>query len=183
MIFEAFAQKELQWLPELGIGYYPLVEIVYNGAYEDDFVDEYKYLVNKYTKSDVLVIGIGSGDFILNRENTYGYDNDSATVDWLISRKLYRHPFKGANSVAFWNSLQKIQDPRLHLSGAKEYVFMSCPIFNDINEILESDNYREHRDCWYWTKDGLLTFMNAFGFEIVEANIKDKNGTFVFKKY
>ena len=183
MIFESFAQKQLQWLPELGIGYYPSREIVYNDAYDESFVDDNVYLVNKYTKSDLLDIGIGTGAFVHARENTYGYDSDPLTVEWLVQRKLYRHPFKGANSVSFWNSLQKIQDPRLHLSGAKEYVFVSCPIFHDAEEILNSDRYLQQKDCWYWTKEGLITFVDAFGFEVIETNIENNFGTFVFKKY
>lgn len=185
MIFETFAENEFRWLPELGIGYFPLKEIVYNDAYDDvDYVNDLIGLVNKHTRSDVLCIGVGNGDFITKRENTYGYDINSFAVDWLIQRKLYRHPFKGANSVVFWDSLQKTQDPRLHLSGAKEYVFVSCPIFNDSEEILNSDRYKSKKDCWYFTREGLLTFMDAFGFQPIEINVNKENiGTFVFKKY
>jgi hypothetical protein len=72
MIFESFADRQLQWLPELGIGYYLSRDIVYNDVYDETFVDDNVYLVNRYTKSDVLDIGIGSGAFVYARENTYG---------------------------------------------------------------------------------------------------------------
>lgn len=174
MIFETFAEKELRWLPELGIGFYQFPQMVYN----DDYSNENKIdLVNSYTKLDVLDIGIGNTDFIKHRENTYGYDITNLISDWLVQSKLYRHPFKGANSVTFWNTLQKIQDPRLHLSGAKEYVFISCPIYKNV----ESINHRQ--DFWYFTFNGLLTFMDAFGFEAVESKISHDIGIFVFKKY
>lgn len=174
MIFETFAEKELRWLPDLGIGFYQFPKIVYN---ESLFPDEKRGLVDSYTKLDVLDIGIGDIDFIKYRENTYGYDLTGESSDWLIQSKLYRHPFKGANSVTFWNTLQKIQDPRLHLSGAKEYVFISCPIYKSIDDI------KSHDDYWYFTSDGLLTFMDAFGFEVIESTIGHEIGVFVFKKY
>jgi len=200
MIFETFAQNNLQWLPEVGIGYYPVRDMVYN----EDYFAKYQMmadteiglrlnqaridLVNKYTKLDVLDIGIGSGAFVIGRENTYGYDINKSAVEWLIERKLYRHPFKGANSLTFWDSLEHIHDPRLHLSGAKEYVFISAPIYIDSEHIKKSKHFRKDEHCWYWTHDGLVTFMDAFEFELVESNNmesligREDIETFVFKR-
>jgi hypothetical protein len=200
MIFETFAQDNLQWLPEVGIGYYPVRDMVYN----EDYFAKYQMmadteiglrlnaaridLVNKYTKLDVLDIGIGSGAFVIGRENTYGYDINKSAVEWLIERKLYRHPFKGANSLTFWDSLEHIHDPRLHLSGVKEYVFISAPIYIDSEHIKKSKHFRKDEHCWYWTHDGLVTFMDAFEFELVESNNmesligREDIETFVFKR-
>lgn len=201
MIFETFAQNELQWLPEIGIGYYPVKDAPYDEYYFQKYIIMAETeiglklnqaridLVNKYTKLDVLDIGIGSGAFVEGRNNTYGYDINPAATKWLIERNWYRHPFKGANSLTFWDSLEHIHDPRLHLSGAKEYVFISCPIYQDAEHIKRSKHFRKDEHCWYWTKDGLCTFMDAFGFELVEYNDMESKigrediGTFVFKKY
>ncbi len=38
MIFETFAQNELQWLPELGIGYYPVKDMPYDADYFNKYV-------------------------------------------------------------------------------------------------------------------------------------------------
>ena len=201
MIFETFAQDELQWLPELGIGYYPVKAMPYDADYFNKYVmmadTEIGHklnqaridLVNKYTKLDVLDIGIGSGIFVESRENTYGFDINPIAVDWLIERNFYRHPFRGANSLTFWDSLEHIHDPRLHLSGAKEYVFVSCPIYEDAEHIKRSKHFRKDEHCWYWTIQGLVTFMGAFGFEVQEINWMETElgrediGTFVFKRY
>lgn len=174
MLFELFSEKELRWLPSIGIGFYQFPQIVYNGNYS---AEEKVDLVNSYTKLDVLDIGIDNANFVQSRENTYGYDITNSSPEWLIQRRLYRHPFKGANSVTFWNTLQKIQDPRLHLSGAKEYVFISCPIYKSIYDV------KNYNDYWYFTFEGLLTFMDAFGFEVIESTISHEIGVFVFKKY
>lgn len=201
MIFETFAAEELQWLPELGIGYYPVKAM----PYDEDYFAKYEImaetdigiklnearvdLVNKYTKLDVLDIGIGCGTFVKSRENTFGFDINPFGVKWLIERHLYRHPFKGANSLTFWDSLEHIHDPRLHLAGAKEYVFVSCPIYDDAEHIKRSKHFRKDEHCWYWTMQGLITFMDAFGFEVQEVNWMEKEigrediGTFVFKRY
>jgi SAM-dependent methyltransferase len=200
MIFESFADGELNWLPEIGIGYYPVKDAPYN----EDYFAKYQVmaeteigialnqarldLVNKYTKLDVLDIGIGSGAFVQARENSYGFDINPYAVDWLIERGLYRHPFRGANSLTFWDSLEHIHDPRMHLQNAKEYVFVSCPIYRDAEHIKASKHFRKDEHCWYWTHDGLLIFMFAFGFELIEHNTMESDlgrediGTFVFKR-
>ena len=180
MLFELFSEKELRWLPSIGIGFYQFPQIVYNGNYS---AEEKVDLVNSYTKLDVLDIGIDNANFVQSRENTYGYDITNSSPEWLIQRRLYRHPFKGANSVTFWNTLQKIQDPRLHLSGAREYVFITCPIYRDVEHVINSEQFSRHEDFWYFTFNGLLTFMDAFGFEVIESKISHDIGVFVFKKY
>lgn len=201
IIFEELSRGCLQWLPEYGIGYYPVGEIVYN---EDSFakhqlLEEYDCrkvlneervrLVNQHTKLDVLDIGIGGGAFVLEREQTFGFDHDPAATDWLIQRKLYRHPFRGANSLTFWDSLQSIHDPRLYMSGAKEYLFISTPIYENADQawfdIVDRSREAKVTQCWFWTYEGLILFMSAFGFEMVEAvNLKEsgRSKTFVFKR-
>jgi hypothetical protein len=200
MIFGQFALGQLNWLPELGIGYFPVTESPYDEAYFDRIQANSGtniglglnrarvHLVNKYTKDEVLDIGIGSGLFVASRKNTVGYDINQKAIDWLIERKKYRHPFKGANSLTFWDSLEHIHDPTLHLQGAREYVFVSIPIFEDAAHILRSKHYRKDEHCWYFTTDGICRFMNYFGFELVEFNRMESDigrediGTFVFKR-
>jgi hypothetical protein len=202
IIFDEIARGCLKWLPEYGIGYYPAGEIVYNedSFYKHQIIDQSDFahsliiarvdLVNKYTKLDVLDIGIRSGNFVAARENTFGYDQNEFATNWLIDRKLYRHPFRGANSLTFWNSLELIHDPRLHLSGAREYVFVSAEMYEDGNHASFSmiGRGRDRGQCWYWTVEGLILFMSAFGFEAVEKlRLKtdfglDGSTTFVFKR-
>jgi hypothetical protein len=199
-VFGNFAENHLQWLPELGIGYYPVTAMPYDAEYFARY-QAMKYteiglklnvarinLVNKYTQADVLDIGIGNGAFVESRENTCGHDINPHAVEWLVNNKRYRHPFRGASSLTFWDSLEHIHNPTLIMQGAREYVFVSCPIYKSLDHLLTSKHYRKDEHCHYWTHQGLLTFMDYFGFECVEHNSMESDlgrediGTYVFKR-
>lgn len=199
-MFQNFASTTLNWLPQCGIGYFPVVEQPYDKAYFDKYQDMEETpiglalnkarvdLVNKYTDKEVLDIGIGCGSFVKARPNTYGHDINPYGIEWLIQQDKFRSPLKGANSLTFWDSLEHIHDPTLHMHGAKEYVFISCPIYKDADHILKSKHFRPDEHCWYWTHDGLQIFMWSFGFVLVEHNQMESEigrediGTFVFKR-
>jgi hypothetical protein len=199
-IFDQFSTNRLQWLPELGIGWYPVKESPYDAAYFEKYqlmadtemgrqlTQARVALVNKYTDGQVLDIGIGSGQFVEARPCTWGYDINPVAVEWLAERKRYRHPFRGADALTFWDSLEHIHNPELLLQGAREYVFVSCPIYDNVMHILRSKHYRPDEHCWYWTVHGLFAFMSNFGFEPVEMNRmesaigREDIGTFVFKR-
>jgi hypothetical protein len=199
-MFDRFAADRLQWLPEVGIGYFPVKESPYDEAYFERYqqleateigkkLNEARIaLVNKYTEHSVLDIGIGSGIFVSSRPNTFGFDINPAALNWLMQRGWYRHPFRGADGVTFWDSLEHIHNPQMYLEGAKRFVFVSCPIYRDAAHILTSKHYRKDEHCWYWTAEGLVRFMNYFGFECIESNDMESQigrediGTFVFKR-
>ena len=132
-------------------------------------------------------IGIGSGAF-LQRWNTYGYDINPKAIEYLIDNKLYRHPFKGGHGITFWDSLEHIHDPTMIIQGAKEYIFVSMPIYDDSNHILRSKHFRKDEHCWYFTENGLIMFMQYYGFECIEVNDMETQigrediKTFVFKR-
>jgi len=75
------------------------------------------------------------------------------------------------------------------LQGAKEFVFVSCPIYDDVEHVLRSKHFKPDEHCWYWTIKGLTTFMRIFGFEVQEINWmeteigRESIATFVFKRY
>ena len=199
-IFEQFSRAHLQWLPELGIGFYPVESMPYDAAYFAKYQEMAQTemgqqltaarvaLVNKYTDGKVLDIGIGSGAFVEARPYTWGYDVNPTGINWLMERKRYRHPLRGADALTFWDSLEHIHDPAMILQGAKEYVFVSCPIYDNVMHILRSKHYRPTEHVWYWTVHGLFEFMSRYGFEPVEMNRmetalgREDIGTFVFKR-
>jgi hypothetical protein len=65
---------------------------------------------------------------------------------------------------------------------------VSCPIYENSEHILRSKHFRKDEHCWYWTEQGLITFMRHYGFEVVESNRMESDigrediGTFVFKR-
>jgi len=199
-MFSQFAQGQLQWLPEIGIGYYPVTDAPYDAAYFEKYQQmsgtnigltlnaARVKLVNKYTRGEVLDIGIGSGVFLGRKNPTFGYDINPVAVEWLKKNRLYREPWEGAESMTFWDSLEHIHDPTPYLQGCRTYAFVSCPIYESAEHILCSKHYRKDEHCWYWTEEGLCRFMSYFGFELVEHNLMETEigrediGTFVFKR-
>lgn len=199
-LYNEIAKSQLSWLPNLGIGYYPVVANPYDDAYFQAYnaIKETPIglalnkartdLVNRYCNGSVLDIGIGNGAFVEGRENSFGYDINPVAVQWLIDNTKYRHPFKGADALTFWDSLEHIHNPTLMLQGAKEFVFISCPIYDDVDHVLRSKHFKPDEHCWYWTAEGLVKFLEPFGFQIQEVNWMETEigrediGTFVFKR-
>jgi hypothetical protein len=199
-ILTEITANSLQWMPELGIGYYPVTESPYDADYFERYQgmadtkigkalnDARLALVAKYENGTVLDIGIGSGAFVESRPKTWGYDINPVALQWLFERKRYRHPFRGADSVTFWDSLEHIHNPSLVLAAAKRFVFVSCPIYNGLDHLLGSRHYRKDEHCWYWTTAGLIEFMGRFGFGLLEMNRMESEigrediGSFVFKR-
>jgi hypothetical protein len=200
MLIDRFAKSELIWLPEQGIGYFPVTESPYDAEYFERIQKNSGTniglalnaarvkLVNEYTRGEVLDIGIGSGAFLARKNPTFGYDINPVAVEWLRKHRLYREPWAGADSMTFWDSLEHIHDPTEYLMGCREYAFVSCPIYQNAEHILRSKHFRKDEHCWYWTEEGICRFMAYFSFELVEYNDMETQigrediGTFVFKR-
>lgn len=200
MILDDLQNNELAWFAEQGIGYYPVRAMPYDEAYFKNYqritdteigrkLNQARIeLVNKYTDKDVIDIGIGSGVFCKERPNTKGFDINPSAVDWLLENKLYRHPFKGAHGFTFWDSIEHIHNPENTLQFAHEYVFISTPIYNNLDHVLKSKHFKKNEHCWYFTVEGMCIFMNYYGFEVQEVNWQETEigrediASFVFKR-
>lgn len=206
--FRKQMENTLIWLPEKEVGYYP----VKNGHYGDDYFDKYVgyekteigralnefrvNLVNSYIlKGPVLDIGVGCGTFIKLRRNTAGYDINEKAIAWLKERKLFFNPYKGEQSldmfrgITFFDSLEHIEDPGFLLEKVdKQYVFVSIPVFKDLEHILASKHFRKDEHYYYFTAESFIKYMTLLGFKLLEKrNDETKCGredilTFVFKK-
>lgn len=96
-------------------------------------------LVEKYSKQDILDVGIGSGEFIKKSvRKVYGFDINPKAVEWLNERNLYINPYLGIphniDCLTFWDSLEHIREPWniLNRVGNEMYVMVSMPIFDDL---------------------------------------------------
>lgn len=176
--------NELVWLPEQGIGYYPVEEF----PYDQDYFDKYQSyvdtgigmainhdrvsLVKFYTEQNIVDVGIGSGVFVETfGEKASGFDVNPAGIKWLKDRELYCDvTTEEVDSMCFWDSLEHIKDPTQTLDNIRQYAFISTPIYNDVDHILRSRHFRKDEHCWYWTKKGLILWMKNFGFDFVESN-------------
>lgn len=185
--FNALLSASLCWLPEHGIGWYP----VHETRYDADYFEKYRQyedtelgqqilqarldLVARHYRGCVLDVGIGSGQFVAARQNTYGYDVNPAGVAWLRARNryvdLYVSPDAGwSPALTFWDSLEHIPDPGAAVARAARWVFASLPIFDDAAHVLRSRHFRRDEHYWYFTRDGFVDWMAAQGFVVREEN-------------
>ena len=200
MLKDDLIKDRLIWLQELGIGYYPVKETPYDDAYFKKYqemantnigmaLNEARVnLVNKYTKDEVIDVGIGCGTFIDARDNTNGYDINPAGVKWLEANNKYKNPYLGCDHATFWDSLEHIESPDVILNAIREYVFVSIPIFISNAHVLLSKHYRKDEHYWYFTDSGFKYFMDINGFDLIESNKMESLlgreciGTYVFRK-
>ena len=193
-------KEKLLWLRDYGLGYYPVEEAPYDEAYwfkyqKMEMTDIGKALnkarldmVNKYQWESLIDIGIGSGAFIRELPNAYGFDINPKAIEWLKGVGKYKEP-EPIDAMTFWDSLEHIHNPTQLLDNIKKIVFISTPIYDDKDHVLRSKHFRPDEHCWYFTKDGLIDFMANFGFYMVEYSDietelgREDIGSFVFKRY
>jgi len=183
----------LIWLPELGIGYFPVHNNPRN-PYDDKYFDKYaRYenteigkrlnkfrvdLVNRYTKGLVLDIGIGCGSFIKQRGNCLGYDICLKSVRLLKKEGLFYSPYnngnnletKGIEGITFFDSLEHIKHPERILNKVnRQFVFISLPTFKGVEHLLKSRHYKKDEHRYYFTQDSLAKYMKYYGFSLIEV--------------
>jgi len=138
----------------------------------------------------VLDVGVGSGEFVRKRPNTWGFDVNPVAEAWLRERKLWRPHLKGFTAYTFWDVIEHIEDPFESFKQIAEgsYLFTCLPIMSDLNRIRESRHYRPGEHLYYWTEAGFIEWMGHYGFDHVttekfeiEAG-RDSIFTFVFKR-
>ena len=192
------ASKRLQWLPELGIGWYPvdIERAPYDGAYweryramdQTDMACELtrqridlvvKHLprigdreVPPFDRPLCVDVGIGGGRFMMQAPGDWhGFDVNPFAVDWIKQRRAWYDPWLGEVDVAtFWDSLEHIHDPRPLLRNVRRWCFVSLPIFENAEHVLASRHFRRDEHCWYFTNHGFIGLMNLLGFECRERN-------------
>lgn len=117
-------------------------------------------------------IGIGSGEFIRKRGNTWGQDVNPVAIEWLKREGLWAPCLCDFQAISLWDVLEHIENPedvfRQVPGGA--FVFVSMPIFPSLRSIRESRHYRPGEHLYYWTEPGFIAWMALHGFELLEVN-------------
>lgn len=207
--FYQHLESELVYVPALGIGRYPVP--VSQRPYDEDYFHKYQQLADTpmghaLTKARVelvarhhgsgmvLDVGIGAGQFVEARPQTWGYDVNPAGIQWLKLRGRWGNlydpglPDDAFPALAFWDSLEHIDKPELAVAKARQWVFVSIPIFANGDAILASHHYRPNEHIFYFTHDGLLRWFAEQGFTCVEHNTIESElgrsgiGSYAFKR-
>lgn len=182
--FSQEIKSGLVWLPELGMGRYPVPK---TRPYDEEYFSRYQELadtdlgreltaarirlVARHYTGPVLDVGIGAGQFVTARPETKGYDVNPAGIEWLKERgswaNLYRDRYP---ALTFWDSLEHIDRPDVAVARAEKWVFVSVPIFSGAEHVIRSRHFRRDEHIWYWTHDGLVAWFGEQGFELMESN-------------
>lgn len=202
-----YMENNLVWLPEMGLGYYPVKNSKYGKAY---FMKYKRYentpigkclnnfrtkLVKKYTRELILDVGIGCGTFIKFRGACLGYDINPWAVKFLESAGLFFDPYiedlneRGVKGVTFFDSLEHLQDPgRILERISTQFVFVSIPIFSGLDHLLRSKHFKRNEHFYYFTRQSFINFMKDLNFRLLEERADEiacgREGihTFVFRK-
>jgi hypothetical protein len=151
-------------------------------------------LTEKYCDC-VLDMGIGSGEFIKSSNiKVLGFDINPAGIEWLQRRGLFIDPYievpEEVEGFSLWDTLEHIPNPQefFRVVESGEYVFVSLPIFKDLENIRKSKHYKPYEHLYYYTQQGLIRFMKDSGFIFLEYNEdetaagREGIGSFVFLK-
>lgn len=188
-LFSHEMQNGLVWLPELGIGRFPVPP---ERPYDASYFAKYRQmaqtnmgiqlnaariqLVGRHHQGKVLDVGIGSGQFVETRPDTWGYDVNPEGIAWLKAggrwANLYDPYFPDGDfpALTFWDSLEHIDDPEAAVARASQWVFVSLPVFKSAEHILTSRHYRKDEHIWYFTDGGIRRWFDAQGFACAEHN-------------
>lgn len=191
------SRNELQWFPEVGFGYFPVTATPYDERYFDNYrrwdwtaigdaLNEARVsLVSRHTTTmhDALLcdVGIGGGRFVadagkkLRNLRVRGFDVNPSAVSWLSSHGLLKDPNADMVDVAtFWDSLEHILDPAPLLKNVRKLAIVSLPIFTDAAHVLRSKHFKKEEHCLYFTRGGLIRFMDEQGFSLLEVNTMEQ---------
>ncbi len=146
--------------------------------------------VAKHYSGRVLDIGIGSGEFIKLRPNTYGFDVNPVAIEWLKRNDLWVERFDWFSAFTFWDSVEHCKDPEEYLREIPlhGFAFFSIPIFADVSRIRESRHYRPNEHLYYWTAPGFVEWLQRHGFLLLDhqdfetAAGRDNVHSFAFKR-
>lgn len=124
-------------------------------------------LVNRHIGVNRCVdIGVGSGEFIRHRGNTWGFDVNPAAIDWLCNVGRFARELKEFGAFSFWDVIEHVPTPEDYFQHVPlhGFVFCSVPIMDSLDTIRESKHYRPGEHLTYWTLTGFLAWMNEHGF-------------------
>lgn len=197
-LLESFAQEQLLWMPERGVGFYPVSfpEPVYGADYwnryraqdrtpiADKLHSARVSLVSRHIllepgeRARCVDVGVGGARFVEESPEVWnfrGFDVNPIAVEHLRSIDRFADPYlDGCDVATFWDSLEHIEDPRHVLRQVRGLVFVSIPIFRDLEHVLSSKHFRKDEHYWYFTRSGMIRFMEEQGFSCLEVSTMEQ---------
>lgn len=179
----------LKWWPSFGVGFYPCETGIQ--PYDQKYFERLQVmaeqeigrnlmrsrcaLVERHFRGTLIDVGVGCGAFIDERtkwrRKTFGWDVNPASLAWLDQRGLLVDPYMVPfDAASLWDVLEHIPDFTQLIANVRSWLFLSLPIFRDVEHALVSKHYRPDEHYWYFTRDGLVAVMHMLGFDLIEEN-------------
>ena len=128
-------------------------------------------MVNKHVGlGRVVDVGIGSGEFIKNRPNTWGHDVNPVGIEWLKRNDLWAAKLGPFCGVTMWDVIEHLDTPEEYLRQIPlhGFLFVSLPIFYALGAVRLSKHYRPSEHLQYFTEEGFVAWMALHGFLMLE---------------
>jgi len=129
--------------------------------------------IDRHYTGKLLDVGVGCGQFVKARENTFGYDINKAAIEELKKIDKYINLYDSVfPAYSFFDSFEHIKDlsSLLNAMPSKTKLFISIPIFNDMAHVLRSKHFRPDEHYWYFTTQGLIKCMLDYGFICIDID-------------
>lgn len=157
-------------------------------------------ILNDYCGMEsVLDYGAGTGNFIKYHTINgycfmYGYELIPKTIEWLKKENMYIDPYKDIpdyiKGITMWDVLEHLPEHDTLFNNIKTgtYLFVSIPIFDDLDYVKKSKHYIPNEHLWYFSELGFIQYMEKYNFRFINCNHdehdagRDDIETFVLKK-
>jgi hypothetical protein len=129
-------------------------------------------MVGKYCGiGQVVDVGIGSGEFVKKRPNTYGLDVNPVAIEWLKRNDLWAERLDEFEAFTFWDVIEHVPEPEAYFRQIPmhAHVFASIPVFNGLDVIRQSRHYRPGEHLYYFEEYGFVNWMEWHGFLLMDS--------------
>jgi len=162
-----------------GYWFYPVEDFVYDENYIKKYEGYSKTKMGKcllrerlnilkpYKK--VIDVGVGSGDILVHKTNSKGYDVNPVMVTRLKKANkwcdIYKEDLSKFDAISFFDSFEHIKRPQSLLERiSNQTLIIAMPIYYDYDNLLKSKHFRPDEHFHYFTFYGLLEYMESYGF-------------------
>jgi hypothetical protein len=128
-------------------------------------------LVDKFIGQNRAVdIGVGSGEFIKTRPNTFGYDVNPVAIEWLKRQDLWADRMEQFAAYTFWDVIEHVPEPEAYFRRIQLGAFLmtSIPVMYGLRVIRMSKHYRPGEHLYYFTEQGFVDWMGLHGFMLLD---------------